>query len=69
MKVTEKWSGSSEVKEREVSEIIAEYIQSMDTVEQIFFFELFNEIANGNLVNVKFTKEAERSQVTNTLNF
>ena len=41
MKVTEKYSDSNKVVEREGSKIIAEYFNAMEEKEQIFFFELF----------------------------
>ena len=57
MKVTEKYSDSNKVVEREGSKIIAEYFNAMEEKEQIFFFELFSEIVNGCVSEVAYIKD------------
>lgn len=47
MIVIEKYSDSNKTVKRDGGEVVAEYFNSLNQKEQVFFFELFSDIANG----------------------
>lgn len=57
MIVIEKYSDSNKTVKRDGGEVVAEYFNSLNQKEQVFFFELLSEVANGFVSEVNYSTE------------
>ena len=57
MIVIEKYSDFNKTVKRDGGEVVAEYFNSLNEKELVFFFELLSEVANGFVSEVNYSTE------------